>query len=223
MGGGLRISVCSDAGSWINTYVPELLLEWLADGHEVRWAHDAEALPEGDICFFLSYGKIVNAGLLAKNKNNLVVHESDLPKGRGWSPLTWQVLEGAKSIPVTLFEAADKVDSGPIYLQEKIDLHGSELIEDLRCLQANSTNHLCRVFVAGYPHILNKAHAQNGDATYYRRRYPVDSQLDPDKTVREQFNLLRVSDNLRYPVWFELDGNKYRLKIEKFNVENNDG
>ena len=133
--GGWRISVCSDATSWINVYMPELLLGWSADSHEVRWAHDAEALPEGDMCFYLSYGKIVNASLLAKNKNNLVVHESDLPKGRGWSPLTWQVLEGADSIPVTLFEATEKVDSGQIYLQETIDLHGNELVEELRDLK----------------------------------------------------------------------------------------
>jgi len=220
--GRWRISVCSDATSWINVYIIELLLEWVLDGHEVRWAHDASTLLEGDLCFYLSYGKIVNADLLAKNKNNLVVHESDLPKGRGWSPLTWQVLEGANSIPLTLFEAAEVVDSGPIYLQGKIDLYGNELIEDLRCLQAVSTIHLCRVFVADYPHILNKAHAQNGGATYYRRRSPVDSQLDPDQTIREQFKLLRVSDNLRYPAWFEIDGNRYRLRIDKLKIENND-
>lgn len=218
MGGGRwRISVCSDAISWINAYIIELLLDWAVDGHEVRWAHDASTLPAGDVCFYLSYGKIVNADLLSKNKNNLVVHESDLPKGRGWSPLTWQVLEGANSIPVTLFEAAEAVDSGPIYLQEKIDLYGNELVEDLRYFQAISTIHLCKAFMANYPYVLKKACAQNGDATYYRRRYPVDSQLDPDQTIRKQFNRLRVSDNLRYPAWFEIDGNRYRLKIDKLN------
>jgi len=222
-GGGWRISVCSDATSWINVYMPELLLEWSADSHEVRWAHDAEVLPEGDMCFYLSYGKIVNASLLARNKNNLVVHESDLPKGRGWSPLTWQVLEGADSIPVTLFEAAEEVDSGPIYLQETIDLHGNELVEELRDLQAASTIHLCRGFVEDYPYALNKARMQNGDPTYYCRRYPADSQLNPDQTIREQFNLFRVADNLRYPVWFDLDGSKYRLKIDKLKMDNNNG
>jgi methionyl-tRNA formyltransferase len=30
------------------------------------------------------------------------VHESALPQGQGWSPMTWQILEGASPIPVTL-------------------------------------------------------------------------------------------------------------------------
>jgi len=83
MGGELRISVCSDAGSWNSPYIPELLLDWLTDGHEVRWAHEATTLPDGDICFYLSYGNIVGPDLLRRHKNNLVVHASDLPKGRG--------------------------------------------------------------------------------------------------------------------------------------------
>lgn len=219
MGGGLRISVCSDADSWINVYVPQLLLDWLVGGHEVRWAHGADELPDGDLCFYLSYKRIVSRFILAKHENNLVVHESDLPKGRGWSPLTWQILEGKQQIPVTLFEASETVDSGPIYLQEWIHLNGNELVEDLRFLQAKVTCHLCRRFVASYPDILDCARLQKGEPTYYRRRTPVDSQVDPDKTIRSQFNLFRVADNQLYPVWFEIDGTRYILKITKDEMD----
>lgn len=102
----LRIGICSESDSWINEMLPELIVDWLAIGHQINWAHDANILPEGDVCFYLSYGKIVGSPILGRHKNNLVVHESDLPQGRGWLPLTWQVLGGEKSIPVTLFEAA---------------------------------------------------------------------------------------------------------------------
>lgn len=36
-----------------------------------------------------------------------------------------------------------------------------------------------------------------------------------NKTIREQFNFLRVVDNERYPVYFELNGMQFVLKIEK--------
>ena len=52
-GGCLSIAICSDAGSWINTSVPELVLAWFADGHSVAWAHAAGDLPGGDLCFYL--------------------------------------------------------------------------------------------------------------------------------------------------------------------------
>lgn len=214
-----RISVCSDTESWMNEYIPDLLVQWVHDGHEVRWAHDAAELPSGDLCFFLSYGKIVNRGILMRHQNNLVVHESDLPKGRGWSPLTWQILEGANIIPITLFEATEKVDSGPIYLQEWVSFDGSELVDELRREQARATIYLCVSFVKGYPDIIREATPQIGHPTYYSRRYPKDSQINPDRTIRDQFNLLRIADKERYPIWLNIKAKTYFLFIqrEKFN------
>ena len=53
-----------------------------------------------------------------------------MSNGQGWSPMTWQVLEGASSIPITLFEAVVELDAGPIYLQQQITLQGPELMEE---------------------------------------------------------------------------------------------
>ena len=58
-----------------------------------------------------------------------------------------------------------------------------------------------------------KPQKQQGKGTYYRKRKTEDSALDIDKTIREQFNLLRVVDNNHYPAFFELNGQKYTLKI----------
>lgn len=211
------ITICSDSGSWMNFYIPELILNWLSDGHEVRWAHDAGDVRSGDICFYLSYGKIVDCATLKKHMNNVVVHESDLPKGKGWSPMTWQVLEGGNLIPVTLFEANEKVDSGVIYLQGCILLNGNELVDEIRHLQAETTFRLCKDFVDDYPGILGKGRNQFGESTFYRRRTPADGALDPSKTIISQFNLFRISDNERYPAWFEVDGNRFVLRIYKIN------
>jgi len=51
--------------------------------------------------------------------------------------------------------------------------------------------------------------------SFYLRRRPEDSRLDPDKTIREQFNLLRVVDNEKYPAFFDLHGQRFLLKVEK--------
>lgn len=44
--------------------------------------------------------------------------------------MTWQILEGASSIPITLFEAVADLDAGPIHLQQEITLHGHELVDE---------------------------------------------------------------------------------------------
>ena len=165
--------------------------------------------------FYLSFGEIVDKEHLSLFKNNIVVHESDLPMGKGWSPMTWEILEGARCVPITLFEASIEVDSGSIYLQDIVKLEGNELVEDWRLLQSKSTIKLCRKFVNDYPNILKTKRLQKGDSSHYPRRTFSDSQLNINKTILDQFKLLRVVDNRRYPAWFEIENTKYKLKILK--------
>ncbi len=207
----LKIAILTDKDSWIFPWVRLLAQGWLEEGHAVQIAHACSNLQEGDLCFCLSFSQIVPARNRKMFKNTLVVHESNLPEGRGWSPMSWQILEGRNRIAVTLLEAVDEVDSGPIYLQNWIDLEGWELNEHWRRMQAETTLRLCRQFVAQWPDI--QGHPQQGSPTYYPRRTPADSGLDPDKTLHEQFNLLRIVDNERYPAFFEMHGRKYRLTI----------
>jgi methionyl-tRNA formyltransferase len=109
----------------------------------VRWIHTPSALVAGDVCLLLSCGRLLNADQLALHRYNLVVHESALPQGQGWSPMTWQILQGASSIPITLFEAVADLDAGPIHLQQEIALQGHELVDQWRVLQARATLDLC--------------------------------------------------------------------------------
>ena len=54
--------------------------------------------------------------------------------------------------------------------------------------------------------------------TYMTKRIPADSQLDPCKSIAEQFDLLRVADSQRFPAFFDYRGKRYLVKIE--NVAN---
>lgn len=183
--------------------------------------HRIEDLIGADFCFYLSFSKIVPAETLSKFKHNLVVHESDLPAGRGWSPLSWQILEGRKEIAIVMFEANDEVDGGSIYFRDLMKFDGSELVDELRGIQADATLKLCDEFIKNYP-TLKGAVKQSGESTFYARRSPADSQLDSDKSLREQFNLIRIADNASYPVYFEIDGNFYELWVTKKGVLNSD-
>ena len=90
----------------MNHYIPLLAQEAFNLGYSIRWVHDHQQLAPGDVCFLLSYGRIVSEEWLALHRHNLVVHASALPKGKGWSPMSWQILEGASTIPITLFGGA---------------------------------------------------------------------------------------------------------------------
>lgn len=65
----------------------------------------------------LGVGRLLPETLRARFDHTLMVHESNLPRGRSWFPPTWQIVDGAERIPVTRIEAADQVDSGTLYAQ----------------------------------------------------------------------------------------------------------
>jgi methionyl-tRNA formyltransferase len=166
-----------------------------------------------DLLFILGYTKVLPTQFLGSNGLNLVVHESALPLGRGFSPVQWQVLEGVNEIPVNLIEAINQVDSGDIFGTTTMKLDGSELLPEIRIAQAGATKKLIISFLSIYPNV-SKA-PQSGNATYYHRRAREDDRLDPDKTIREQFKQLRVVDNDLYPAYFEINGIRYLLRITK--------
>ena len=50
------------------------------------------------------------------------LHGSYLPKYRGAAPIQWALLNGETETGLTTFKLAEKVDTGNIYLQEKVDI-----------------------------------------------------------------------------------------------------
>ncbi len=211
----LRITLATDRGSWMMDSVRRLFRQLKNAGHHVALAHEASQIVAGDCCFLLSFSQIIDADTLARNQHNLVVHASALPAGRGMSPLSWQILQGSNTIPLTLFEAQTTLDSGDIYQQTTLRFKGDELIEEMRAQLAAQSIDLCRSFISNYPRSTQQKMPQQGNASYFARRTPDDSQLDPNMPIAEQFSLLRIVDNQRYPAWFDWRGQRYHLKIEK--------
>lgn len=206
-----------DTDSWITPYINDLIKILKKEKHKVYFCNDYKKIKKGDCAFFLGCGTIVPKHILKRNIHNLVVHESNLPKGKGWSPLTWQILEGKNKIPITIFEAVEKVDSGQIYFQDYVHFEGTELINELREKQGKKTIDLVFKFIKSYPNVIGQY--QKGRETFYPRRKPEDSKIDPNKSIVELFNNFRVADNEKYPVFFEYLENSYILKIERKNNE----
>lgn len=183
----------------------------------VETAAQAEALGRGDILFLISCHEVVTSSLRALYRTSLVIHASDLPRGRGWSPLVWQILEGRNDIPVTLLEAADSVDGGPIWHQVWLHFQGHELVDEIQAALFDAELSLMDYAVANLDAV--RPRPQVGEPSYYRRRLPEDSRLDPARTLAEQFNLLRVADPGRYPAFFDHLGHRYVLRISKIPPE----
>lgn len=205
----MKIAVLTTKNQWFEKYAKNLSKEL-----KCPYFFSHTKIDNFDIVFILSYHKIIPQNILKKNQHNIVIHASNLPKGKGWAPLFWQVLEGKNEIVFTMFEAGCGVDDGDIYMQKTLKLDGYELNSELREKQANLTIQMCKEFIYKYDLYKNPT-PQSGDESFYPKRTPKDSELDINKTIKEQFNMLRIVDNEEYPAFFEIDGHEYLLKIEK--------
>lgn len=215
----MNISIlCTD----LNHPVIPVLDGWMNDmtlkGHFATIVFDKSNLKGGDILFLVSCSQIIRDTERKKYKATLVLHASDLPQGRGWSPHIWSILGGANQIVVSLLDASEPVDSGAIWLKTKFTLDGHELLPEINAKLFAAELLLMTQVVEQFETI--KPIQQVGvPGAYMPKRSPVDSMVDPYKTIAEQFNLLRVADTQRYPTFFSYLGKKYFIKIERSENE----
>lgn len=207
----MKIAILTSPKQWFIPYAK--ILKQKIKGAELFFSHK-NIDNSFDIVFILSYHKIIKKKYLKLHKHNIVIHASSLPKGKGWSPLFWQILEEKNNIPFTMFEASNKIDGGDIYMQKILKLTGYELNTELREKQAEFLISMCLDFLENYKRYKTPI-KQTGRESRYRKRNKQDSKLDINKTINEQFNLLRIVDNDNYPAFFEIDNIKYKITIEK--------
>ena len=206
-----KVAIMTSHNSYLNNYINEIK-KFFVDC-DVTIVTDKNDIPYGDVAFYLSCYELIKENILSRNKHNIVIHESDLPQGKGWSPASWQILEGKKEIPLTLFEISERVDSGDIYFKDKIYLDGTELKDEWQNKIVHKKLEMCLRFLREY--IGSTPSPQKGTESFYPKRTPNDCMLDINKTIQEQFNLLRIVDNDSYPAFFEINGTKYKIAISK--------
>lgn len=187
------------------------------EGHSLDLVFNKSELCGGDVLFLVSCSQIIGLSDREKYSKTMVLHASDLPKGRGWSPHIWTIINGGNEIVVSLVEADDRVDTGKIWLKTKFSLSGHELLSEINKKLFEAELFLMTKFISEASELAPQKQMET-TGKYMPKRTPADSQLDPHKTIVEQFNLLRVVDNSRYPAFFDYQGIRYTLKIEK--VEN---
>ena len=170
---------------------------------------------KNDIVFILGYTKILKSSFLERNKINLVIHESNLPKDKGFSPVQWQILRNTNKITVSMFRANVKFDSGDIFQKKEIYFSGTELYDEIREKQALCTFKLIKSFLQKYPKV--SFSKQKGKSTYNRKISENDRKININTTIKKSFNRLRIANNEEWPSFFTYKKKKFIIKIYKSN------
>ena len=211
--------LCSDENHPVMPY----LQSWIAKQnveHSVSLCFRKADLSAADVLFLVSCQELIGPDVRQLFRSVLVLHASALPAGRGWSPHIWQILAGSNQLTVTLLEANDPVDSGAIWATKDFALQGHELYDEINATLFQAELELMDWAVSNFHQVVPRDQLSEG-ASYWARRRPEDSQLDPQRSIADQFDQLRVADPERYPAFFDLRGCRYRVRLEK-EKENKD-
>jgi len=187
---------------------------WLQrhSGHQIRILQKLADADGGDHLVMLACQEIAGSEVRGRYGRCYVTHASDLPEGRGWSPAVWDVLHGKDRLVLSLIEAADPVDSGRVFRKFRAPLRPTDLHDEINLV-------LGKLVIDALEFILENSNAepasQTGEPSWYRRRTPEDSRLDPARSIASQFNLLRVCDPERYPAFFDLHGERFELTVRR--------
>ena len=162
------------------------------------------------IIFFIHWSHLINESLFKKYLC-IQFHASNLPKGRGGSPIQNQILLNIKKTKISAFKVSKRLDSGPICLQYDLSLEGSA-ISIFKRLENKSIQMIKKIIKSKNLNFKK----QKGKPSFFIRRKPSESKINiyKIKTIKKLYDFLRMLDAPSYP--------KAYIKLNKFKFMFND-
>lgn len=164
--------------------------------------------------FFPHWSDIVPETVLGATEA-VCFHMTDLPYGRGGSPLQNLIARGHKETMLTALRMTSRLDEGPIYAKRPLSLHGSAL--EIYQRAADLALDLIEFIIDSAP----APEPQNGTPTIFRRRTADESRLPADADAEALYDHIRMLDAPGYPHAF-VDHGHWRVTFTEAEL-NSDG
>lgn len=146
-----------------------------------------------------------------KNFECVIFHMTDLPYGRGGSPLQNLILRGHQTTVLTAFQCVDELDAGPVYLKQQLSLDGTA--DQILSRAADVMEDMIVQIVEAHLRPV----AQHGDVVAFSRRQPSDGNVAMLQSLNDLYDYIRMLDGEGYPRAFLETPN---LRLEFSRAEN---
>lgn len=151
-------------------------------------------------------------------KNLVIFHTSDLPQGRGWSPIANLILNDTPMYTMTGFLPNRKIDDGDVILKLSFPMKSSYTATILRKWDAELSIVATRILLDKFDgKELSGKEQEDSKATYFEKRNPEMGQLNLNISLLEDFNLLRSAEE-DHPCFIFYKGDKFRVTIEPMDL-----
>ncbi len=143
-----------------------------------------------------------------ENFECIVFHMTDLPFGRGGSPLQNLIARGIYETKVSALRCTKELDAGEIYMKADLSLYGSA--EEIYLRAAELVKEMIVRFIKCEP----KSYPQEGEAVVFKRRKPQEGNVGKLQSLNQVFDYIRMLDADGYPRAF-LETDYLRLELER--------
>ncbi|MBQ7470351.1 MAG: methionyl-tRNA formyltransferase [Pseudobutyrivibrio sp.] len=134
-----------------------------------------------------------------ENFECIVFHMTDLPFGRGGSPLQNLIVRGIYDTKISAIKVEKGLDTGPIYAKVPIDISEGSAEEIFKRVSDMVFEYLIPKIVEQEP--IPKE--QTGEPVVFSRRRPEESELPEGLTDRQTYDYIRMLDGEGYPKAFK--------------------
>jgi methionyl-tRNA formyltransferase len=182
---------------------------YVSDTHELR---DVLAKREPRYIFFLHWNWLVPKDIWQIHEC-VCFHMTDVPYGRGGSPLQNLILAGHKETKLTALKMVSEMDAGPVYSKKTMSLNGTA--EEIYVRAGKLSFEIIEWMIEHEPETVE----QMGESVLFKRRKPEQSGLPESGTLSSAYDFIRMLDADGYPHAF-IEHGDYMLNLSKARLEN---
>jgi methionyl-tRNA formyltransferase len=216
----------SPTDKMIKNYIIASAKEWHRPGFDalrveipekLTWVTTPDALLDAvERCkpryvFFLHWSWRVPA-LVCREFECICFHMTDVPFGRGGSPLQNLIAGGHKDTRLSALRMVEALDAGPIYAKRPLSLNGKA--QDIYLRAGQLSFDLIRWIVANEP----VPTPQSGKPTLFKRRATEQSVLPDTGTLESIYDHIRMLDADSYPHAF-IEYGDFRIELRDAQLD----
>ena len=142
---------------------------------------------------FFPHWSFIVPKLVLESHECVCFHMTDVPFGRGGSPLQNLVSLGFKETKLSALRMTEQLDAGPVYEKRPLDLSGSA--DEIFRRAASVALDIVEWMVANEPTPIE----QSGEPTVFPRRKPAQSEIPASGTKELLYDHIRMLDAENYP------------------------
>ena len=145
----------------------------------------------------------------------IVFHMTDLPYGRGGSPLQNLIVEGKVATKISAIKVDKGIDEGDIYLKRELSLGGTA--EEIFIRASDSIYEIILEIIEKDL----KPLPQIGEPIIFKRRKPKDSNISDLDNITKVYDHIRMLDAEGYPNAF-IETGGFRFEFTRASLKTND-